>query len=75
MKKRRIGKYVIVGTFMILTGVVGVSEGGFIALFKNIYPQTMINGAMLLSRGVNFYLFVIVSGFVVARSFWGRGKK
>ena len=25
MKKRRIGKYIVVGTFMILTGVVGVS--------------------------------------------------
>ena len=56
-------------------GAVGVSEGGFLALFKDIYPQTMRNGAMLLSRGVNFYLFVIVSAFVVARSFWGRGKK
>ena len=54
-------------------GAVGVSEGGFIALFKDIYPQTMINGAMLLSRGVNFYLFVILSSIVVARSFWGRG--
>lgn len=45
-------------------GAVGVSEGGFIALFKDIYPQTMINGAMLLSRGINFYLFVLISSIV-----------
>ena len=46
-------------------GAVGVSEGGFIEIFKNIYPKEMINGAMLLSRGVNFYLFVALSAIVV----------
>lgn len=55
-------------------GAVGVSEGGFIALFKDIYPQSMISGAMLLSRGVNFYLFVILSSFVVAKAFLVRTK-
>lgn len=46
-------------------GAVGVSEGGYLAIFETIYPQTMLNGAMLLNRGVNFYLFVIISAIVV----------
>lgn len=46
-------------------GAVGVSEGGFLELFKNIYTKEQIGGAMLLNRGVNFYLFVIVSSVVV----------
>lgn len=46
-------------------GAVGVSEGAFIQIFGNIYPANMINSATLLSRGISFYLFVIVSGIVV----------
>ncbi len=46
-------------------GAVGVSEGGFIEIFKAIFPEAMLNGAMLLNRGVNFYLFVILSSIVV----------
>ena len=46
-------------------GAVGVSEGGFIELFKKFYPNKQISSSMLLCRGVNFYLFVIVSCMVV----------
>ena len=46
-------------------GAVGVSEGGYLAIFETVYPQTMLNGAMLLTRGINFYLFVIISAIVV----------
>lgn len=46
-------------------GAVGVSEGGFIGIFKNVFPQTAINSAMILNRGVNFYLLVLVSAVVV----------
>lgn len=46
-------------------GAVGVSEGGFIAIFSKIYPENMINGAMILSRGINFYLFIALSAIVV----------
>lgn len=45
-------------------GAVGVSEGAFIEIFRNIYPQTMMSSAVLLNRGINFYLFVIISGIV-----------
>ncbi len=46
-------------------GAVGVSEGAFIEIFKNVFPQTMISSAVLLNRGINFYLFVLISGIVV----------
>lgn len=47
-------------------GAVGVTEGGFIEIFKTIIPQGMINGAMLLNRGISFYLLVIISGIITA---------
>lgn len=46
-------------------GAVGVSEGGFVLIFKKIYPEVMVSSAMLLNRGINFYLLVIISGAVV----------
>ena len=46
-------------------GAVGVSEGGFLAIFRHVYSENMVNSAMLLSRGINFYLFVIISSIVV----------
>ena len=42
-------------------GSVGVSEGGFLGIFKRVFPETIISSAMILSRGVNFYLLIIVS--------------
>ena len=46
-------------------GAVGVSEGAFTEIFRNVYPQDMMTSSVLLSRGINFYLFVIISGMVV----------
>ena len=45
-------------------GAVGVTEGGFIEIFKSIIPQNMINGAILLNRGISFYLLIIISGII-----------
>ena len=46
-------------------GAVGVSEGAFMQIFRQIYPETTISSAVLLNRGINFYLFVLVSGIVI----------
>lgn len=46
-------------------GAVGVSEGAFIEIYRNIYPTNMIKSATLLHRGINFYFYVIISGIVV----------
>lgn len=45
-------------------GAVGVTEGGFIEIFKTIFPQSTINSAMILNRGINFYLLIIVSAII-----------
>lgn len=46
-------------------GAVGVSEGGFLELFKKFYPKNQIASSMLLCRGINFYLFVLISCIIV----------
>lgn len=46
-------------------GAVGVSEGAFTEIFRNVYPTTMMSSAVLLNRCINFYLFVLISGVVV----------
>ena len=48
-----------------LPGAVGVSESGFLNIFKTIFTPVKVSGAMLLNRGVSFYLFAIISGIVV----------
>lgn len=45
-------------------GAVGVTEGGFIAIFSYIYNKNMVNSVMLLNRGINFYFLIIFSGVV-----------
>lgn len=48
-----------------LPGAVGASESSFLRIFKTIYPTTVLSSAMLLSRGISFYLFVLISGIVI----------
>ena len=45
-------------------GAVGVTEGGFIEIFKTVFPKNSINGAMILNRGINFYLLIVISAVI-----------
>lgn len=45
-------------------GAVGVSEGAFMEIFRYVYPASMMSSAVLLNRGINFYLFVIISAII-----------
>ena len=45
-----------------LPGSVWASESGFLMLYKLLFPVTVLNEAMLLSRGISFYLFVFLCG-------------
>lgn len=56
-------------------GAVGVSEGGFMELFKKFYPKDKVASSMLLCRGVNFYLFVIISCVIVIISSFRDKRK
>ena len=56
-----------------LPGAVGVGEGGFLAAFRMLFPSQLLGGAMLLSRGISFYLFVLLTGAaLLCRWVWER---
>lgn len=42
-------------------GAVGAAEGGFLFTFKDIFDADSLKTAMLLSRGISLYLFLLIS--------------
>ena len=42
-------------------GSMGVSEGSFMIIFKMFFPASLLGSAMIISRGISFYLFVLIS--------------
>lgn len=52
-------------SFLPLPGTVGINETVFLVLYSNIYNDSTITNALLLQRGITFYLFVIISLIVV----------
>lgn len=46
-------------------GAVGVSEGAFLIIFKLFFKESILKSAMLISRGISFYLFVIITGILI----------
>lgn len=47
-----------------LPGGVGLAEAGFLNIFTKIYPGEILPAAMLLTRGVSYYLFIIIGCLV-----------
>lgn len=52
----------ITGAALPFPGAVGIGEGGFLVFFKTLFPAQILSSAMLLSRGISFYLMVLISG-------------
>ena len=48
-----------------LPGTVGVNETGFSLLYNPIIAKNIVDSAMLLTRGVGFYLYVIITGIIL----------
>ena len=48
-----------------LPGAVGISEHVFLRIFGPVFGIELLSGAVLLNRGINFYLFVIISLIIV----------
>ena len=48
-----------------LPGAVGVSETVFLKIYGKAFGENLLKGTMLLTRGITFYLYVIVSLVVV----------
>lgn len=58
-----------------LPGAVGVSEVGFLTIFKMLFPSTLVGAGMLLSRGISFYLFIVLTGILLlACKVYGQSK-
>lgn len=49
-----------------LPGAVGASESGFMIIYKTLFTVQLLSSAMLVSRGISFYLLVLVSGMILA---------
>lgn len=58
-----------------LPGAVGASENGFLTLFRLFFPSAMLLPAMLLSRGISFYLMLLISGAVSMVTHCQKSKK
>lgn len=65
----------ITGAALPLPGAVGIGEGGFLVFFKALFPAQLLSSAMLLSRGISFYLMIIVSGIGVMLLHMNINKK
>lgn len=52
-----------------LPGTVGISESAFITIYTAVFGSEIISGAMLLNRGINFYLFIII-GLIITVITW-----
>ena len=56
-------------------GSVGISEGTFMIMFKMFFPKALLGSAMIISRGISFYFFVLLSAVGVLWSFLKSRKK
>lgn len=50
---------------MPMPGAMGAHESVFMYLFATLFPVSMITSATIVSRGISFYLFVLISGFLI----------
>ena len=51
-------------------GAVGLTETGFITMFQSVLPANQVMPAMLLTRGINMYGFLVLSAIVTLISFF-----
>lgn len=47
-----------------LPGAVGASEGGFVRAFALFFGAGLVTPAVLVSRGISFYAFLVISGVI-----------
>ena len=52
-----------------LPGAIGASESVFLTLYGTAFGEQLLSPAMLLNRGISFYLFVLITmGVVMANA-------
>ncbi|MBQ8472262.1 MAG: flippase-like domain-containing protein [Bacilli bacterium] len=45
-------------------GAVGITETAFMHLYKNLFTENLLGSAMVITRFINFYIFVFYSGIM-----------
>lgn len=55
-------------------GSIGISESAFLILYNKIYNAELLRPSLLLTRGINFYLYVLIS-FVITIIFLFTNKR
>lgn len=58
-----------------LPGSVGVSEGAFLSLYEYIFGTELLASAMLINRGISFYLFIIVGALLTIYTVFRNSTK
>lgn len=58
-----------------LPGAVGASESGFLVMFHGFFTSAQLLPVMVLSRGISFYGFLVISGVAVITLHIRKGKK
>ena len=53
----------------------GASEGIFIIFFREIFTSAYITAGLLLSRGLSYYLIIIMGGIITAFAQVTRKKR
>jgi len=48
-----------------LPGTIGVSETGFAIMYKHLFPLSIVETGMILTRGISFYILVIITGLAL----------
>lgn len=57
-----------------LPGAVGASEGAFVRSFRPFFGAALVTPAVLVSRGISFYAFLLLSAGVTLAVHLGRGN-
>ena len=58
-----------------LPGSQGITELMYVAVFGKIFTKSSLTVSMCISRGLNFYMPLIISACVAAYSWWHKGGK
>lgn len=48
-------------SYIPLPGAIGISESNFLSIYKKIYSANLLTGALIINRGITFYLLLGIS--------------
>lgn len=66
------GVFIMTFESLPLPGGVGVAETGFLRIFSGIYTKETLAAALLLTRGITYYCYLLLGAFM---SFLSKGQK